>query len=109
MDVGEERSGVSGGGEPAPGRVVAGRYRVERELGRGGMGVVWLAVDTVIERPVALKELRGPAGVSGSDEASFVERARREARNAGRVNHPGVVAVHDVISPTGDDDSVYIV
>jgi hypothetical protein len=73
------------------------------------MGVVWLAVDTLIERRVALKELRAAPGVGGSDEASFVERALREARNAGRLNHPGIVAVHDVIAPTGDDGSVYIV
>ena len=96
--------GVSGSGEQV-GRVVAGRYRLEDELGRGGMGVVWRAVDTLIERTVALKELRAPAG----DESSFVERALREARNAGRLNHPGVVAVHDVIAPAGDDDAVYIV
>ncbi|HMG39835.1 MAG TPA: hypothetical protein VK611_00840, partial [Acidimicrobiales bacterium] len=94
---------MSGSGEQV-GRVVAGRYRLEDELGRGGMGVVWRAVDTLIERTVALKELRAPAG----DESSFVERALREARNAGRLNHPGVVAVHDVIAPAGDDDAVYI-
>ena len=87
------------------GELVAGRYRLEDVLGRGGMGVVWRAVDTLIERTVALKELRAPRG----DESSFVERALREARNAGRLNHPGVVAVHDVVAPTGDDDAVYIV
>ena len=101
--------GVSGSEEQAPSRVVAGRYRLESVLGRGGMGVVWRAVDTLIERTVALKELRAPAGVSGGEDSSFVERALREARNAGRLNHPGVVAVHDVIAPTGDDDAVYIV
>jgi len=93
-------------GEQAPGRVVAGRYRLESVLGRGGMGVVWRAVDTLIERTVALKELRAPAG---EDSSSFVERALREARNAGRLNHPGIVGVHDVIAPTGDDPVVYIV
>ena len=101
--------GVSGAEEQTPGRVVAGRYRVERVLGRGGMGVVWLAVDTVIERRVALKELRAPTGVAEGDEASFMERAIREARNAGRLNHPDVVAVYDVIAPAGDDAAVYIV
>ena len=96
---------MSGSEEQAPGRVVAGRYRIESVLGRGGMGVVWRAVDTLIERTVALKELRAPAG----DESSFVERALREARNAGRLNHPAIVAIYDVIAPTGDDDAVYIV
>ncbi|HEV7761258.1 MAG TPA: serine/threonine-protein kinase, partial [Acidimicrobiales bacterium] len=84
---------------------MAERYQLEHELGRGGMGVVWRATDTLIGRMVALKELRAPAG----DRSSFVERALREARNAGRLNHPGIVAVHDVIAPTGDDDAVYIV
>jgi serine/threonine protein kinase len=102
--------GVSGSGEEEPDRVVAGRYRLEGVLGRGGMGVVWRAVDTLIERTVALKELRPPAGLAGSDESSsFVERALREARNAGRLNHPSVVAVHDVIAPIDDDPVVYLV
>jgi serine/threonine protein kinase len=107
--VGEEQSVLSEPDEETPDRVVAGRYRLERVLGRGGMGTVWLAVDTLIERKVALKELRAPQGVTESDEDSFVERALREARNAGRLNHPGVVAVHDVIAPSGGDDAVYIV
>ena len=93
--------------QESSGRVVAGRYRLETVLGRGGMGVVWRAVDTLIERRVALKELRAP--VPGGDAAAFVERAMREARNAGRLNHPSVVAVHDVIAPATDDDAVYIV
>jgi serine/threonine protein kinase len=106
-NVGEEaESVVSESSSEVAGRVVAGRYRLEHELGRGGMGVVWRAGDTLIERTVALKELRPPGG---EEAAAFVERALREARNAGRLNHPGVVGVHDVISPTGDDDSVYIV
>ena len=100
---------MSGADEQSPGRVVAGRYRLESLLGRGGMGVVWLAVDTLIERRVALKELRTPTGVSEGETASFVERALREARSAGRLNHPGVVGVHDVIAPAGDDSVVYIV
>ncbi|HEY8544194.1 MAG TPA: serine/threonine-protein kinase, partial [Acidimicrobiales bacterium] len=97
---------VTEAGEQAPGRVVAGRYRLEDVLGRGGMGVVWRAVDTLIERTVALKELRPP---QGEDATAFVERALREARNAGRLNHPGVVAVHDVLAATDDDPVVHIV
>jgi serine/threonine protein kinase len=89
-----------------PDHLVAGRYRLEQELGRGGMGVVWRAVDTLIERTVALKELRPPPG----DDSSFVERALREARNAGRLGHPSIVAVHDVIAPTaGGEPVVYLV
>ena len=100
---------MSGPDGPAPERVVAGRYRLERVLGRGGMGVVWRAVDTLIERTVALKELRGPVGASADETDAFVERALREARHAGRLNHPAVVGIYDVIAPTGDDDAVYIV
>jgi hypothetical protein len=90
-------------------RVVAGRYRLESSLGRGGMGVVWQAVDTLIERAVAIKELRAPDGATDAERAAFVERALREARHAGQLNHPNVVGVHDVVSPTGADDAVYIV
>jgi len=93
----------------SPERVVAGRYRLEEVLGRGGMGVVWRAVDTLIERPVAIKELRAPAGAAGVDRDSFVERALREARNSGRLNHPAVVGVHDVVAPADDDDTIYLV
>jgi tRNA A-37 threonylcarbamoyl transferase component Bud32 len=100
---------VSGRDEEAPDRVVAGRYQLDHVLGRGGMGTVWLAVDTLIERKVALKELRAPQGTTEEDAAAFVERALREARNAGRLNHPGVVGVHDVIAPAGGDDAVYLV
>ncbi|HEV7759793.1 MAG TPA: serine/threonine-protein kinase, partial [Acidimicrobiales bacterium] len=99
---------MSGADEQASGRVLAGRYRLEDVIGRGGMGVVWRAVDTLIERPVAIKELRS-LGASDGDEDSYAERAMREARHAGRLNHPAVVAVHDVIAPTADDDAVYIV
>ncbi len=99
-------SGRGNGGQrgSGAGRVVSGRYQLEEILGQGGMGTVWRATDTLIQREVALKELRPPVG-----DDSFVERALREARNAGRLNHPGVVGVHDVIAPTDDDDAVYIV
>ncbi|HEX8870243.1 MAG TPA: serine/threonine-protein kinase [Lentzea sp.] len=76
--------------------MIAGRYAKIRELGRGGMGVVWLAEDQVIGRQVALKELR----------TSETERVLSEARTAGRLNSPNVVAIHDVIT---DDGVTYIV
>ncbi|GGU56518.1 serine/threonine-protein kinase [Lentzea flava] len=76
-------------GEPT--RLVAGRYATIRELGRGGMGVVWLAEDRVIGRRVALKELR----------TTETERVLREARTAGRLNSPNVVGLYDVIVEHG--------
>ena len=71
-----------------------GRYEIEKTLGRGAMGVVYLARDPIIDRPVALKTLRVDLDAEHSEE--FRERFVREARAAGRLNHPGIVTVHDV-------------
>jgi serine/threonine protein kinase len=87
-------------------RLVAGRYTVVEELGRGGMGVVWRAQDVVIGRQVALKEVQFPVGLSDEERAVFAERVLREARASGRLNHPGIVIVHDVLPQS---DAVYIV
>lgn len=90
-----------GDGHPFSPRLVAGRYAILRELGRGGMGVVWLAEDRLIGRQVALKELRLPPGLSGPQHAAHLDRALREVRTAGRLNHPGVVTVYDVVTEAG--------
>ncbi|MEQ0561092.1 serine/threonine-protein kinase [Amycolatopsis sp. NEAU-NG30] len=82
---------------PGP-RVVAGRYLLLGELGRGGMGVVWRAQDQVIGRPVAVKELRLPDAESA---AVFSERALREVRTGGRLNDPAIVTVYDVVTDGG--------
>lgn len=79
-------------------RVIANRYRLAGELGRGGMGVVWRAEDTVIGRQVAIKELRLP---EGAEEGVFQERVLREVRTGGRLNDPAVVTVFDVVSENG--------
>jgi predicted Ser/Thr protein kinase len=76
-----------------------GRYEVERTLGRGAMGIVYLARDPLIDRKVALKTLRLDVDVEIADE--FRERFLREAQAAGRLNHPGIVTIHDV----GEDRS----
>src|SRR5947208_4861122 len=78
-------------------RLVAGRYEISAELGRGGMGGVWRAEDRVLGRPVALKELATPPGAS----PAHLERVLREARTAGRIDDPGVVTVYDVVSEHG--------
>ncbi|GAA4869037.1 protein kinase [Pseudonocardia benzenivorans] len=88
------------------GRVVGGRYIVLDELGRGGMGVVWRAEDRVIGRQVAVKELRLPEGLSAEEHSRFRDRLLREARTAGRLNHPGIVTVHDVVADGGVDHIV---
>jgi hypothetical protein len=89
-----------------PTRVIGGRYVVLAELGRGGMGVVWRAEDRVMGRQVAVKELHLPAGLGDEERRLFRERLLREARTAGRLNHPGIVTVHDVISDGGVDHIV---
>jgi serine/threonine protein kinase len=89
-----------------PQRMIASRYALLSELGRGGMGVVWLAEDRTIGRRVAIKELHLPAGVPVDERRVLEERVLREARAAGRLNDPGVVTVYDVVQESG---ATYIV
>ncbi|RZS34746.1 protein kinase-like protein [Herbihabitans rhizosphaerae] len=82
-------------------RVIADRYEIVSELGRGGMGIVWLAEDRTIGRRVAIKELHVPPGVPPAERGVFEERVLREARTAGRLNDPAVVTVYDVLRTDG--------
>jgi serine/threonine protein kinase len=77
--------------------VIAGRYTLDREIGRGGMGAVWLGRDEVLGRSVALKRI----GMSPGAHAPDLARAEREARLAARLNHPHVVAVFDLVVDDG--------
>jgi serine/threonine-protein kinase len=70
-------------------RALAGRYSLERELGRGGMGIVFLARDVALDRPVAIK-LLPPA------QPALRERFLREARTAAKLSHPNIVPIHAV-------------
>jgi hypothetical protein len=80
---------------------VLGRYRLERRLGAGGFGVVWLAFDEKLEREVAVKIVER----DGGDEP-VPDRVAREARVAARLNHPGIVSLYEL----GEDDhAVYLV
>jgi len=83
------------------GMPVAQRYRLTRVIGTGGMGRVWLGHDEVIDREVAIKELLLPPGLDDAQRTSLSQRAMREARAAGRLNHPGIVTVHDVVEHNG--------
>ena len=83
-------------------RVIADRYDLVREIGRGGMGAVWLGRDTVLGRDVALKRIGLMPGAASPD----LERAGREARLAARLNHPHVVAVFDLVD---DVDETWLV
>jgi tetratricopeptide (TPR) repeat protein len=81
----------SGGGEGQAAEGTEGRYRIERELGRGGMGVVYLARDTVLERDVAFKVLPKEIRESPTALRNFL----REAKAAAKLNHPNIVTVYD--------------
>lgn len=78
-----------------------GRYEILRELGRGAMGVVFLARDPRVDRLVAIKTLESAGGTDPELARELKERFLNEARAAGRLNHPGVVAVLDA-----DEDAV---
>ena len=73
--------------------MIADRYTLDREIGRGGMGAVWLGRDEVLGREVALKRIGMMPGGTSPD----LGRAEREARLAARLNHPHVVAVFDLV------------
>lgn len=77
--------------------LLADRYRLGELIGRGGMGKVWRAHDEVLHRTVAVKELTAGLYVSEADREVLHARTQKEARAAARINHPGVVTVHDVI------------
>lgn len=76
---------------------IADRYEVVRAIGRGGMGTVWLARDSVLGRNVAVKQIGGLPG----EPANETQRAMREARSAAALNHPNAVAVYDVVDHDG--------
>src|SRR5688572_24448533 len=90
---------MSSGGPPHT--LVDGRYELRRQLGRGGMGVVWEAYDNRLSRQVAVKELLFRGALDPETQAQWVERARREAQAIARIGHEHVVAVHDVIEADG--------
>lgn len=92
---------AEGGGGQASQKHIADRFHLKKSLGRGGMGRVWLAYDDKLERDVAVKELILPSEISKAERERFCKRAIREAKSAGKLNHPGVVTVHDVIECDG--------
>ncbi|HEY3978284.1 MAG TPA: serine/threonine-protein kinase [Streptosporangiaceae bacterium] len=78
------------------GRLIGSRYRIDRILGQGGMGYVWLGRDELLDREVAVKEVAFP-----HLDDSNGGRAQREARAAARLNHPGIVTIHDLVTADG--------
>jgi eukaryotic-like serine/threonine-protein kinase len=86
---------------PAAQRLVSSRYALIEPLGKGGMGVVWRARDTILERDVAVKEVALPATVPLSEREALRARVNREARAAARLTHPSVVMIYDVVEEEG--------
>ncbi|MBI4613251.1 MAG: serine/threonine protein kinase, partial [Planctomycetes bacterium] len=89
---GLEDSGYDPVLRPAKSETKLGNYRILRELGRGAMGLVYLAQDDLWKRRVALKILPGAAGL----QADTVERFKREAKAAKDLDHPGIIPIYDV-------------
>ncbi|MGW3344196.1 protein kinase domain-containing protein [Nonomuraea rubra] len=87
------------------GRRIAGRYQLQEPIGRGGMGIVWRAYDELLDRTVAVKEVRYAAAL-GEEVQLLNRRTMREARAAARFEHPNVIVVHDVIE---EDERPWIV
>ncbi|HWP11910.1 MAG TPA: serine/threonine-protein kinase [Ramlibacter sp.] len=71
-----------------------GKYQIRRTLGKGAMGIVYEGFDPVIERTVAIKTIL-PSQLNGAEFANLMARFKREAQAAGRLNHPGIVAIYE--------------
>ncbi|MBT2396065.1 serine/threonine-protein kinase [Streptomyces sp. ISL-100] len=100
--TGGTEDGADGGGS----RLIAGRYRLGDQLGRGGMGTVWQATDELLGRPVAVKELHfggDEPGLPAADAQLRRERALREARTVAQLVHPHVIVVHDIVEDPGTE------
>jgi serine/threonine protein kinase len=87
-------------------RVIAGRYRLESRLGRGGMGVVWRATDQLLGRQVAVQELVLDTSLSAEEYRLQCDRTLREARAVAQLRDPHIIVVHDVVE---QDERPYIV
>nr|WP_026316198.1 serine/threonine-protein kinase [Actinokineospora enzanensis] len=87
-------------------RLVAGRYRLRRQLGQGSMGTVWEAYDEFLRRPVAVKQVRLLADDALEEIEELRERTLREARAIAVVSHPNVITLHDVAR---EDDEPFVV
>lgn len=88
------------------GMLADGRYRLDEPLGHGGVGTVFRGYDSLLQRQVAIKEVRLPYGAVGADGGSVRARVMREARAAARIGHPSVVSIFDVVE---GDDRLYLV
>ena len=88
---------MSAAASPPTHTVIAERYELQRHLAQGGMAEVWLAIDLTLDRKVAVKWLKPTL----ASDPIVAERFRREAIAAASLNHPNIVAVHDVFAQDG--------
>ncbi|MBR8744334.1 serine/threonine-protein kinase [Nocardiopsis sp. MG754419] len=84
-----------------PGRVLVNRYRLDETIGAGGMGRVWRGTDTLLDRPVAVKELTTPPHLPAHEVEVLRTRMIREARSAAKLSHPTIITVFDVAEEDG--------
>jgi len=84
-----------------PGDLIAGRYRLRGVIGHGGMGVVWVAVDELLNRDVAIKETVRPPEFDDTEWNALRERSISEARTAARLTHENIVGVFDILEQDG--------
>lgn len=84
--------------------LLAGKYRLEQLIGRGGMGQVWRAYDTILGRPVAIKQM--VAIHDGVDRDALYKLYQKEARTLANLRHPGIVDIYEVLE---DKDAIYLV
>jgi len=82
-------------------RLLGDRYHLTSPIGRDGMGTMWRAHDSLLRRNVAIKEIQPRFTEDGMDMHDARRRALREARSAGRLNHPAVISVHDLLEEDG--------
>ncbi|MEU3307034.1 protein kinase domain-containing protein [Nocardiopsis sp. NPDC055551] len=87
--------------EADPGRVLVNRYRLDEVIGEGGMGRVWRGTDTLLDRPVAVKELTTPPNLPAHEVEVLRTRMLREARSAAQLSHPTIITVFDVAEEDG--------
>ncbi|MEU8362166.1 protein kinase [Nonomuraea sp. NPDC048882] len=80
---------------------IASRYRVLGALGQGGMGTIWHAHDELLDREVAIKEVRLPDSLSPAEREEALQRSTREAQAAAQLRHPEIIKIHDVLTHDG--------